>query len=67
MNTRKCGLDLEKIIVCACIAVFASIGIIFMLLSLLNIDIYSCNLTLLVLTGSVVSGVIWTILLCRNC
>ncbi len=67
MNTKKRGLDKETIIACALIAIAESIGIIFLGLVVLGVDINDCNSTILLGAYSLLTGGIWGILLCRNC
>lgn len=67
MEMKKKGLDREMIISCGIIALVASTGILFGTLFLLGIDVANCNSAVFVSLFSVLSAVIWGILLCRNC
>lgn len=67
MNTKKNRLDKETVIICALMAMAAAVGVIFVPIVMLGIDVMRCNSTMLVAIYSVAAGSIWGILLCRNC
>lgn len=67
MDTQKTGLDREMIIGYGVISFVAATAIIFFGMFFFNVDARSCNTGALVAVYSTLSGVIWGVLLCRNC
>lgn len=67
MDTKRNGLDSEKIIAFAVISMCATIGTIFISFLILGIDIRQCDPASVISLFALGTGSIWTILLCRNC
>ncbi|MCR5144453.1 MAG: hypothetical protein K6B67_04005 [Lachnospiraceae bacterium] len=67
MEIKKSALDRDMIIGCAIMAMLASAGIIFSILFIFAISLQDCNMTYLITCFFVLGGILWGILLCRNC
>ncbi|WP_028234801.1 hypothetical protein [Pseudobutyrivibrio sp. MD2005] len=63
----KRRLDKDMIVSLAVISQLVTICIIFVILFILNIQISHNNLASIIGSYSGVSGIVWLILLCRNC
>lgn len=65
MTKKK--MDQELIVGCGIMAALAAIGIVFFILLLFGWHIEQCNQVTMVTVYFVLTGMIWGILLCRNC
>ena len=63
----KRRLDKDMIVALAILSLLAATSIIFVSLFVLNVEISINNLAGIIGTYSALSGIIWLILLCRNC
>ena len=67
MNTKRHGLNGEKIIAYALISMCATIGVMIFILLILGIDARQCDPAALVSLFALGTGTSWGIMLCRNC
>ena len=63
----KRRLDKDMIVSLAVISQLVTISIVFVVLFMLNIQISHNNLAGIIGSYSGISGIVWLILLCRNC
>ncbi len=64
---KKNGLNVEKIISCAILALMMSSSFILGALAFVGVTVQQCDATLLLAAFSCLSGGTWGALLCRHC
>lgn len=67
MDTKRKGMDREKVIVSGILAIIESLGVLFLGMFVIGMVPSQCDGTTLISIESILFAAIWGILLCRNC